>query len=225
MTFIRKLWAIVWKDLVSEFRTKEMILSMCLFSFLVLIIFSFALGTQVMNLKAIVPGILWVVFIFAGLMGLGRSFGVERDKGTLPGLLLCPLSPWGIYLAKMIGTFIFTGVMEIFTLAIFIILFNLNLLPVLIPLGIIIFLGTLGFSAVGTLFSAMSGATRARDTILSILVFPISVPMLIAAVKATETVLAGKTMQAVYPSLKLLIAFDMVFLLLAYLTFAFIIEE
>ena len=115
--------------------------------------------------------------------------------------------------------------MEIFTLAIFIILFNLNLLPVLLPISIIIFLGTLGFSAIGTLFSAMSAATRARDTILSILVFPISVPMLIAAVKATETVLAGKAMQAVYPPLKLLIAFDMVFLLLAYLTFAFIIEE
>lgn len=225
MTFIRKLWAIVWKDLLSEFRTKEMILSMCLFSFLVLIIFSFALGTQVMNLKTIVPGILWVVFIFAGLMGLGRCFGVERDRGTLPGLLLCPLSPWGIYLAKMIGTFIFTVIMEIFTLAIFMILFNLNLLPVLIPLGIIIFLGTLGFSTIGTLFSAMSAATRSRDTILSILVFPITVPMLIAAVKATEIILAGKAMQEVYPSLKLLIAFDMVFLLIAYLTFAFIIEE
>ncbi len=225
MTFIRKLWAIVWKDLLSEFRTKEMILSMCLFSFLVLIIFSFALGTQVMNLKTIVPGILWVVFIFAGLMGLGRCFGVERDRGTLPGLLLCPLSPWGIYLAKMIGTFIFTVIMEIFTLAIFMILFNLNLLPVLIPLGIIIFLGTLGFSTIGTLFSAMSAATRSRDTILSILVFPITVPMLIAAVKATEIVLAGKAMQEVYSSLKLLIAFDMVFLLIAYLTFAFIIEE
>lgn len=225
MTFIRKLWAIVWKDLLSEFRTKEMILSMCLFSFLVLIIFSFALGTKVMNLKTIVPGILWVVFIFAGLMGLGRCFGVERDRGTLPGLLLCPLSPWGIYLAKMIGTFIFTVIMEIFTLAIFMILFNLNLLPVLIPLGIIIFLGTLGFSTIGTLFSAMSAATRSRDTILSILVFPITVPMLIAAVKATEIVLAGKAMQEVYSSLKLLIAFDMVFLLIAYLTFAFIIEE
>lgn len=225
MIFIRKLWAIVWKDLLSELRTKEMILSMCLFSFLVLIIFSFALGTAVMNLKTIVPGILWVVFIFSGLMGLGRAFGVERDRGTLSGLLLCPLSPWGIYLAKMIGTFIFTAIMEIFTLSIFIILFNLNLLPVLLPIGAIIFLGTLGFSAIGTLFSAMSAATKSRDTILSILVFPITVPMLIAAVKATETILAGKAVAEVYPSLKILIAFDLIYLLIAYLTFTFIIEE
>jgi len=225
MIFIRKLWAIVWKDLLSELRTKEMILSMCLFSFLVLIIFSFALGTEVMNLKTIVPGILWVVFIFSGLMGLGRAFGAERDKGTLPGLLLCPLSPWGIYLAKVVGTFIFTAIMEILTLSIFIILFNLNLLPVLLPIGLIIFLGTLGFSAIGTLFSAMSAATKSRDTILSILVFPITVPMLIAAVKATETILAGKAVAEVYPSLKIVIAFDLIYLLIAYLTFTFIIEE
>jgi len=225
MIFIRKLWAIVWKDLLSELRTKEMILSMCLFSFLVLIIFSFALGPGVMNLKTIVPGILWVVFIFSGLMGLGRAFGAERDRGTLPGLLLCPLSPWGIYLAKMVGTFIFTAIMEIFTLSIFIILFNLNLLPFLLPIALIIFLGTLGFSTIGTLFSAMSAATKARDTILSILVFPITIPMLIAAVKATETIMAGKTMAEVYPSLKILIAFDLIYLLLSYLTFTFIIEE
>ena len=195
------------------------------FSFLVLIIFSFALGTEVMDLKTIVPGILWVVFIFSGLMGLGRAFGAERDKGTLSGLLLCPLSPWGIYLAKVVGTFIFTAIMEIFTLSIFIILFNLNLLPVLLPIGLIIFLGTLGFSAIGTLFSAMSAATKSRDTILSILVFPITVPMLIAAVKATETILAGKAVAEVYPSLKILIAFDLIYLLIAYLTFTFIIEE
>ncbi|MFQ5484028.1 MAG: heme exporter protein CcmB [Desulfobacterales bacterium] len=225
MIFIRKLSAIVWKDLLSELRTKEMILSMCLFSFLVLIIFSFALGAKVMNLKTIVPGILWVVFIFSGLMGLGRAFGAERDRGTLPGLLLCPLSPWGIYLAKMAGTFIFTAIMEIFTLSIFIVLFNLNLLPFLLPISLIIFLGTLGFSTIGTLFSAMSAATRARDTILSILVFPITVPMLISAVKATETIMSGKPVAEAYPSLKILIAFNLIYLLLAFLTFTFIIEE
>ena len=125
----------------------------------------------------------------------------------------------------MVGTFIFTAIMEIFTLSIFIILFNLNLLPFLLPLGLIIFLGTLGFSAIGTLFSAMSAATKSRDTILSILVFPITVPMLIAAVKATETILAGKTVTEVYSPLKILIAFDLIYLLIAYLTFTFIIEE
>jgi len=225
MSFIQKLRAIVWKDLTSELRTKEMILSMCIFSFLVLIIFNFAFALGLKTLQGVIPGILWVAFIFSGLMGLSRSFGAERDRGTLPGLLLCPVSPWGIYLAKMIGVFIFTAIMEIFTLSIFTILYNVNLLPFLFPLGLIIFLGTLGFSTIGTIFSAMSATTKARDVILSILVFPIAVPMIIASVQATGMILAGKPLQDILSWLKILVAFDLVFLLLAYLTFGFIMEE
>jgi heme exporter protein B len=222
---MQKIRAMVWKDLTSELRTKELIISMCLFSFLVLIIFNFAFALGLTNLQGIIPGILWVAFIFSGLMGLSRSFGAERDRGTLPGLLLCPVSPWGIYLAKMFGVFIFTIVMEIFTLAIFTILYNVNLVPFLFPLGLIIFLGTLGFATVGTIFSAMSASTRTRDVILSILVFPIIVPVLIASVKATGTIIGGKALQEIVSWLKILIAFDLVFLLLAYLTFGFIVEE
>ncbi len=225
MSFVQKVRAMVWKDLTSELRTKELIISMCLFSFLVLIIFNFAFALGLTNLQAIIPGILWVAFIFSALMGLSRSFGAERDRGTLPGLLLCPVSPWGIYLAKMIGVFIFTIVMEIFTLAIFTILYNVSLVPFLFPLGLIIFLGTLGFSTIGTIFSAMAASTRTRDVILSILIFPISVPMIIASVKATGAILGGKPLQEIVSWLKLLIAFDLVFLLLAYLTFGFLLEE
>jgi heme exporter protein B len=225
MSLIQPIGSIVWKDLTTEFRSKEMILAMCLFSFLVLIIFSFTLGMGLVNLKEIIPGILWVVFIFSGLMGLSRSFGAERDKGTIQGLLLCPVSRWGIFLAKMMVTLIFTVFMEIFTLSIFIILYNMNLLPYIFPLGLIILLGTLGFCTIGTIFSAISATTRSRDVILSILVFPILVPLIIAAVKATGIILDGKSIQAIYPWLKILIAFDFVFLLLAYLTFDFIMEE
>lgn len=224
-SFIQKQQAILWKDFLSELRSKELVLSMCLFSFLVLIIFSFAFGTGLKSFKGIIPGILWVAFIFSGLLGLSRSFGVERDKGTLPGLLLCPVSPWEIFLAKMIGTLIFTVIMEIFTLLVFTILYNQNFLPFLLPLGLVIFLGTLGFSIIGTIFSAMSSTTRTRDVMLSILVFPISVPVIIAAVKATGLILDGTSIQTVYSWLKILVAFDLVFLLLAYLTFGFIMEE
>jgi heme exporter protein B len=225
MNFLGKLWVIIWKDLTTEFRSKEMILSMSLFAFLVLIIFGFAFETGFKKIDGLIPGILWVAFIFSALMGLSRSFGSERDGGTLPGLRLCPMSPWGIYLAKMIGTFIFTAIMEIFSLILLVVLYNLNLLPFLLPLGLIIFLGTLGFSSVGTIFSAMSSTTKARDVMLSILVFPISVPLIIASVKATGTILEGKSLEAIASWIKILVAFDLVFLLLAYLTFEFIMEE
>ncbi len=225
MNFLGKLGAIVWKDLTTEFRSKEMILSMSLFAFLVLIIFGFAFETGFRKVEGLIPGILWVAFVFAGLMGLSRSFGSERDGGTLPGLRLCPVSPWGIYLAKMIGTFIFMAIMEFFSLILLMVLYNQNLLPFLFPLGLIIFLGTLGFSTIGTIFSAMSSTTKAKDVMLSILVFPISVPLIIASVKATGTILNGESLQAITSWLKILVAFDLVFLLLAYLTFEFIMEE
>ena len=195
------------------------------FIFLVLIIFSFAFGTELKSFKNMFPGILWVAFIFSALLGLSRSFGVERDRGTLLGLLLCPVSPLEIFLAKMIGTLIFTVIMEIFTILVFTILYNQNLLPFLLPLGLVVLLGTLGFSAIGTIFSAMSSTSKARDVILSILVFPISVPVIIASVKATGLILDGGSIQTVYAWLKILVAFDLVFLLLAFLTFGYIMEE
>lgn len=225
MTFARKLGALLWKDLTTEFRSKEMLISMSLFAFLILIIFSFAFEAGFKDVREIAPGILWVAFIFSGLMGLGRSFGKEMDRGTLPGLLLCPFSPWGIYLAKMIGALIFTFIMEAFTLSIFAVLYNTNLLPFMFPLILVIFLGTLGFTAIGTLFSAMSATTRARDVILSILIFPVSVPVIIASVKATGTILDGNPLAEITSWLKILVAFDLTFLLVAYLTFGFIMEE
>ncbi len=225
MKFVQKLWAIIWKDFISEFRTKEMILSMCLFSFLVLIIFSFTFGSSLKFDREMIAGILWVAFIFSGLTGLSRSFSAERDRGTLQGLILCPVTPWTIYLAKLAGVFLFTTVMEIITIFIMTILYNTSVIPFILPLGIIIFLGTLGFTAIGTIFSAISATTKARDVLLSILFFPISVPVVISSVKATGIILNGRSFQMVLPWLKILIAFDLIFLLVSYLTFEYILEE
>jgi heme exporter protein B len=225
MKFVHKLGALVWKDFVSEFRTKEMILSMCLFSFLVLIIFNFAFGSSPNYDRGMIAGILWVAFVFSGLTGLGRSFSMERDRGTLQGLILCPVSPWTIFLAKLIGVFLFTTVMEIITIFIFSVLYNTTVLPFLVPLGLIVFLGTLGFTAIGTIFSAISATAKARDVLLSILFFPISVPVVIASVKSTGIILNGKSFQMVFPWLKILVAFDLIFLLVSYLTFTYILEE
>lgn len=225
MKFVYPLKAIIWKDFISEMRTKEMILFMCLFSFLVLIIFNFAFGAALELDPTMIAGILWVAFVFSGLTGLGRSFSMERDRGTYQGLVLCPVSPWTIFLAKLMGVFLFTGVMEVITVFIFSILYNTTVLPFLVPLGLIIFLGTLGFTAIGTVFSAISATTKTRDVLLSILFFPISVPVIIAAVKATGIILNGKSFTMIYPWLKILVAFDLVFLLVSYLTFEYIMEE
>jgi heme exporter protein B len=150
---------------------------------------------------------------------------MERDRGTLQGLILCPVSPWTIFLAKLIGVFLFTTVMEIITIFIFSVLYNITVLPFLVPLGLIVFLGTLGFTAIGTIFSAISATAKTRDVLLSILFFPISVPAVIASVKSTGLILNGKSFQMVFPWLKILVAFDLIFLLVSFLTFAYVLEE
>jgi len=225
MKFISQLRAIVWKDFISEFRTKEMILNMCLFSFLVLMIFNFAFDVSINADREMTAGLLWVAFVFSGLTGLGRSFSVERDRGTFQGLILSPVSPWAIFLAKLISVFVFTTFMEIITLFLFSILYNTTIFPFLVPLGLIVFLGTVGFTAIGTTFSAISATTRTRDVLLSILFFPVSVPVIIASVKATGIILNGMPFQTVIPWLKILGGFDLIFLLVSYLTFEFITEE
>jgi len=140
-------------------------------------------------------------------------------------LLLCPVERGTIYVGKMVGNFIFMSMMEAFTLVIFTILFNVNLFPILIPLVLIIVLGTVGFTVVGTIFSAISANMRARDVMLSMLVFPIAVPLIIASIKATGKILDGKSLSEIYSWLKILVAFDVTFLLVSYLTFHFVVEE
>jgi heme exporter protein B len=216
---------IVWKDFTHELRSREMLISMCVFAFLVIIIFNFAFPPGVEKVDWIIPGILWVAFLFSGLLGMGRSFGVEKDKGSLQGLLLCPVERGTIYVGKMVGNFVFMSMMEAFTLVIFTVLFNVDLLPVLLPLTLVIVLGTFGFTVVGTIFSAMSANTRARDVMLSLLVFPIAVPLIIASIKATGKILDGKSLSEIYSWLKILVAFDLTFIFVSYLTFEFVLEE
>ena len=225
MTFLEKVWPIVWKDLISELRSKEVLISMCFFAFLVLIIFNFAFFTGIGEVKGVLSGMLWVAFIFSGLFGLNQTFGSEKDRGSLQGLLLCPVSRATIYVGKVVGNFLFMAIMETLILVLFAILFRVNLWGVLMPLSLIIFLGTLGFVSVGTIFSAMSVNAKAREIFLAIILFPIVVPLIIASVKATEKILAGGSFSEIYGWLKILIAFDTVFFLVSYWTFDFVAEE
>jgi len=198
---------------------------MCFFAFLVLIIFNFAFSTGIDQTKGILSGMLWVAFIFSGLLGLNQTFGSEKDRGSLQGLLLCPVSRSTIYVGKVIGNFLFMSVMEILILVLFAILFRVNLWGVLTPLSIIILLGTLGFVSVGTIFSAMSVNAKAREILLTIILFPIVIPLIIASVKATEKILEGNPLTEMYGWLKILVAFDIIFFLVCFWTFDFVLEE
>lgn len=225
MVFFKTVWPIVWKDLISELRTKEVLLAMCFFAFLVLIIFNFAFATGTVEDSGLLAGMLWVAFIFAGLLGLNQTFGAEKDRGSLQGLLLCPVDRTVIYVGKVISTSCFMAIMEVLLLCLFAVLYRIDLFGVLLPLLVIMALGTLGFVFVGVMFSAMAIHAKAREIVLTILLFPIVVPLMIAAVKATGLIFDGKSLTDVVGWLRILLAFDLIFFLLSYGTFGFIVEE
>src|SRR5207245_1094060 len=188
MTFLLQVQAILWKDIRCELRSRQTWISMGLFALLVLVIFNFAFDLRVDNKSAVAPGALWVAFVFASLLGLSRTISAEQEKGSMDRLLLCPVDRKAIYLAKLLGNVLFIGVVELVALPIYAALFNVPLFAsALIP---IVLLGTLGIATVGTLFSAMAAATRARELLLPILVFPLIVPVVIGAVRATSALLA-----------------------------------
>ncbi len=221
MIFLEQVITILWKDVRYELRSKQMWTGMGLFALLVLVIFNFTFDLRVDNVAAIAPGALWVAFVFASLLGLGRTIAAEREIGSMDRLLLCPVDRKAIYLAKLLGNMLFIGVVEIVALPIFAALFNVPLfVGALLP---IVLLSTLGIAAVGTLFSAMAAATRARELLLPILVFPLIVPIVIGAVRATGTLLAPAVNEP--PWLGLMAAFDVIFLTVSMLTFEYVIEE
>src|SRR5579864_2626634 len=187
VTFFEQVLTILWKDIRCELRSKQTWTGMGLFALLVLVIFNFAFDLRVDNKAAIAPGVLWVAFVFASLLGLGRTIAAEREKGSMDRLLLCPVDRKAIYLAKLLGNLLFIGVVEIVALPVYAALFNVPLfVGSLLP---IVLLGTLGIAAVGTLFSAMAAATSARELLLPILIFPLIVPVVIGSVRATSTLI------------------------------------
>lgn len=213
--------AILWKDILSELRTRDIIVSVLVFALLVIVIFNFAFDPA--RIRLVASGVLWVALTFAGVLGLNRSFVLEKDKGCLEGLMLCPVSREIIYLGKLLGNLLFMLIVAIIVLPIFFILFNL---PVFNPeLILIVLLATIGFASVGTLFSALAVNTKARDIMLPILFFPIVAPVIIAAVKATGLVLDGEPWSSWASWLQIMIAFDVIFMVVSSLVFEFIIEE
>ena len=209
--------------MLTELRTKEIIVSVLVFALLVLVIFSFAFGTGSDRSEMVAPGILWVALTFGGVIGLNRIFAVEKDNSRLEGLMLCPVDRAIIYWGKLAGSFTFMLAVAIVITPIFLALFNL---PMFLPrLALIIILALLGFAAIGTLFSALAANTRARDIMLPILFLPVVVPVIVAAVKATGPVLAGGSWGEMSTWLQIMIAFDIIYLVVATLVFEFVIEE
>lgn len=224
MSYARRAWIVLWKDLLAERRSKETLNALGFFALLLLFAFQFTLGADRDRLAAALPGLLWLGFTLGGLLGLGRAFLVEREHDCWEGLVLAPGDKSAIYLGKVAGSALLMLGVAAALLVLFTVFFNLELGSALGGLGLVIGLGTVGFSAVGTLFAAMTAHVRARELLFPVLLLPVLVPVLLAAVKATELVLAGGAWSAVRPWLELLAVADVVYLTVGLLTFDALLE-
>jgi len=224
MRYARRTWIMLWKDLVTERRSKETLNALLFFALLLLFLFQFALGPDRERLNAALPGLLWLGFILAGLLGLGKSFITERDNDCWEGLRLTPGDKSAIYLGKLLGNFVLMAVVETVLLALFAFFYDLDLWPALGPLGLVLLLGTTGLAAVGTLFAAMTAQVRARELLFPVLLLPAQVPLLLAAVSTTQAAFIGQPLGEVSHWLKLLVGADVVYVVIGILTFEFILD-
>jgi heme exporter protein B len=218
---------LAYKDLLMEFRTKQMLNSMVIFSLLVIVIFNYSFSNILFNIKVedIAPGILWIAFTFAGMLGLSRSFSSEKEDGCLEGLKLCPVDSSTIYLGKVISNLVIMLLIETIIVPLFIVLFNFSDVKGLAGLIVIILLGTIGFILVGTLFSALTVNMRTREILLPVILFPIIIPLIMSAVMATQKVLSTGDLFSAIDEIRLLVVYDLVFFIAAQLVFEYVIED
>jgi len=223
MSFLSIVIAITRKDALAEMRTREIISAVLVFALLVIVIFNFAFGTSSGVIGLVASGMLWVTFTFAGVLSLNRSFVMEKEEGCIEGLMVAPVSREAIYVGKMLSNLLFMLIIEAITLPVFAFFFNLDVLS--LQLIVITVLTTVGFVAVGTLFSALAVNTRAREMVLPILFLPVVIPIIISAVKASELALAGEPWSALASWLQIIVAYDAIFLVVSFWIFNFVIEE
>jgi heme exporter protein B len=221
---VRVLAAILWKDLVTEWRSRDRVIAMLVFSLLVVIVFHFALpdGTG-QEIGTHAPGLLWVVFVFAALIGLNRAFAMELENDALAGLALAPVDRGWVFLGKALSNALLIGIVQALATFAFAVVFGLDLLSAAPGLAAVFALGTLGIASVGTLFGAIAVRTRFREVLLPILLLPALFPVLAGAVEGTmETLRDGAP---AFESVQLLLVVDGIYWIICFIGFEYVLDE
>jgi heme exporter protein B len=222
---IARAFAVAWKDLTTERRSKAGFNGVVFMAAITLLMFGFALGPDPASLRAAAAGLLWLTVLLSGVLAFNRSYELEIEAGALDALLLYPGGRWPIFAGKLMANLAFVLLVEVITVPIAGVLYDLPLLAPLPGLTGVLFLGTLGFVTLGTYYAAMASRVRAREVLLPLLLFPMLVPLLVGAVGATKAVLAGDPMGYEGAWIRLLGAFDIVFLAATFMTFDYVIGE
>jgi heme exporter protein B len=216
--------AILWKDLVTEWRSRDRAVAMGVFAFLVVIVLHFALPARDADLgQRLAPGLLWVAYVFAAILGLNRAFALELENEALSGLALAPGDRGFVFLGKAAANFVILGAVQGATALFFALAFGVDLAPVAGRLAIVVALGSLGLCTIGTLFAAVAVRTRYREVMLPLLLLPLLVPVLLGAVDATAGLLESGTLR--WPPVQLLLVADAIFAIVSFVSFEYVLDE
>jgi heme exporter protein B len=222
---LRAAWLVARKDVAIEFRTRTAFFSAMVFALLGITIFYFAWDATAVAAIDLAPGVLWVIFTFSGLLGLQRSFGVEQTDRAMDALLAAPVDREAIYLGKAAANLAFVAGVQVIALPAVALFYNVPLGDVWLPLAGIAVLAAIGIVAVGTLFAAMAVNTRLAELLLPMLSLPFFLPVVMSAAQTTARLLAGRPISEAWPWLRILLAFDLVFIVACTLAFPYTVEE
>jgi len=222
-TWLSTAWVLVWKDMVQEWRSRDVLTSMFAFAVLSLFIFNYALELSPIDRAEIAPGLIWVVMVFAGTLGLNRSFAAEQDQGSFEGLMMAVPELSVIYLAKMITNLLMMFGLAILVIPIYSLLYNQSLFDLRF-FGILM-LGAWGYSAAGTLISSMTVQTRMRDLLLPVLLFPLLLPVNMAVVKSGSAIIAASAVPEFQSWINLLLVYDVIMTVVSLMVFEYVIRE
>lgn len=211
MNTLKAAWLVARKDLQLELRTKEILTSTGLFAILVVTLGSLAFYTDPVSSPRVAPGVLWISILFCGILLIGRSWSLERENDAIFGLLLAPIPRSSIYVGKTLSALILLFAIELLLVPLCLVFFQIEPSGIALPLIALVFLGSVGFVSTAALFSAVGIRTRARDLMLSVLVFPLVAPALLAAAVATRELFAGATLAEIVGWMRILTAFDLLF--------------
>lgn len=216
---------IAGKDIHSEWKTKQLLTTMLIFAGLVIVAFSFAFDPTNNTVKAVIPGMIWVITIFAGILGLNRSFLSEKQNDSLHGMIVAPIDPSSIYLGKFLANLLFATIVQLIAIPLLFILFDFKMYGDVFLLTITVVLGTIGFISIGTFLAALSANSRSSEMLLPIILFPVACPVLIAGVQATRIILLDPDkLSSALSWLKLMAVYDVVFFVVAFILVEYVLE-
>jgi heme exporter protein B len=216
--------AVLWKDLLTEWRSRDRLVAMGIFAVLVVIVLYFAappgIGTES---RAHAPGLLWVAYVFASVLGLNRAFAVELENEALSGLALSPADRGWIFLGKAAASLLLLVIIQAGAAVVFALAFDVAIAPVALPFAGVALLGAIGLCSVGTLFAAIAVRTTFREVMLPLLLLPLMVPVILGSVRATSALLLDGTLP--WPAIRLLLVTDAVFLIVSFISFEYVLDD